>query len=105
MAKHGRMESGEHPYGSNRSSKRPWMAWIILAWALLLSAGACNWLPFRTEGERPFLAEEGPQRKTVVGKEPPYRLVAVDGTICDVPKERYESVKVEDKVWCAWRSR
>jgi hypothetical protein len=77
----------------------------ILAGALVALLQACSLLPFRVEGERPFLGVEGPQRKTVSGKEPPNRLVAVDGTICIVSKERYESVKPEDKVWCAWRAR
>lgn len=78
---------------------------MVLAGALLSPLPACSWLPFRVEGERPFLGTEGPQRKTVAGKEPPGTLVAVDATICIVPSKRFESVKVDDKVWCAWRPR
>ncbi|MGD2121640.1 MAG: hypothetical protein PVJ76_07840 [Gemmatimonadota bacterium] len=77
----------------------------ILAGGLLVSLPACSLLPFRVEGERPLLGDVGPQRKTVVAKEPPCRLVAVDGTICDVPAAKFESVKVDDRVWCAWRER
>jgi hypothetical protein len=30
-------------------------------------------------------------------------LIAVDGTVCMVPAAKYESVKVDDRVWCAWK--
>ena len=76
-----------------------------LALSLFLSLVGCGWLPFRVEGERPLLLEKGPQRKTVVAKEVPNRLIAVDGTVCIVPAAKYESVKVDDKVWCAWKPR
>jgi hypothetical protein len=77
----------------------------VLTGILFSSLPACSWLPFRVEGERPLLGAKGPQRKTVAAKEPPGTLVAVDGTICIVPSNRFESVKVNDKVWCAWRPR
>jgi hypothetical protein len=76
-----------------------------LTGVLLASLPACSLLPFRVEGERPLLADKGPQRKTVAAKEAPGTLVAVDGTICIVPAAKFESTQVDDKVWCAWRPR
>jgi len=76
-----------------------------LALALLPSILGCGWLPFRIEGERPFLGDQGPQRKTVAAKEGPDRLVAVDGTVCIVPAGKFESVEVDDRVWCGWKPR
>jgi hypothetical protein len=51
------------------------------------------------------MGERGPQRKTVTGKEGPDRLIAVDGTLCIVSASKFESVEVNEKVWCAWRPR
>ena len=76
-----------------------------LALALLTSLLGCGWLPFRVEGERPLMGERGPQRKTVTAKEAPDRLIAVDGTLCIVSASKFESVEVNDKVWCAGRPR
>ena len=70
---------------------------------LLSSLVGCGSLPFRVEGERPLWGTIGPQRKTVAAKEPPGRLIAVDGTFCIVPAPRFESAEVGDRVWCTWR--
>ena len=72
--------------------------------ALVFITGCAN-LPFRTQGEHPFGSDRGPQRKTVVSKEPPSRLVAIDGTVCLVSASKYDSVDPEDRVWCDWRPR
>lgn len=85
----------------NRPGIRRWRGTLLLP--LLLCA--CSSLPFRVEGERPLGTDRGPQRKTVSAKEPPSRLVAVDGTVCLVSASRYDSVKVEERVWCDWRPR
>ena len=83
---------------------RIWRGGVLcfLAVVFLAPVAGCGSLPFRIEGERPLLGSEGPQRKTVAAKEAPGRLVAVDGTICMVPAAKFESVEVDDKVWCAW---
>ena len=88
----------------NRTMRRTGRVFLgcFLAVALLLPLGGCALFPFQVEGERPLLGAKGPQRKTVVAKEAPGRLIAADGTYCIVPASRFESVNVEDKVWCAW---
>ncbi len=83
----------------------PGLPSIFLGALLFLFIAGCSFLPFRVEGERPFLSESGPQRKTVAVKEPPNRLVAVDGTVCIVSGDKFESVKVDEKVWCGWETR
>ena len=78
--------------------------------ALSLLAGlafvtGCVNLPFRTEGDAPFGPDRGLERKTVESKEPPSRLVAVDGTVCIVSGSRYAGVEPGDRVLCDWRPR
>ena len=41
-------------------------------------------------------------RKTVAAKKVPTRLVANDGTVCEVSEERYARVALGDLVWCIW---
>ena len=72
--------------------------------ALVFMTGCVN-LPFRTEGDAPFGPDRGLERKTVESKEPPSRLVAVDGTVCIVSGSRYGSVEPGDRVLCDWRPR
>ncbi len=83
-----------------RESVLPWLGMVFF-----LSLSGCIPLPAWIQGERPLGGDKGPQRKTVVAKEAPSLLVAIDGTICLVPGAKYESVKVDDKVWCDWRPR
>jgi hypothetical protein len=78
---------------------------ILLSVLLIFFTAGCSFLPFRVEGEGPLLSASGPQRKTVAAKEPPSRLVAVDGTVCTVSGDKFESVKVDEKVWCGWEHR
>jgi hypothetical protein len=79
---------------------------LVLAGTLAVtSMGACAQLPFRTEGERLPGVPRGPQRKTVSTKEPPSRLVAIDGTVCLVSASRYAEVDPGDRVWCDWQPR
>jgi len=79
---------------------------ILAAGVLILPMlGGCGILPFRVEGESPFAAGDGPQRKNVAAKEAPSRLTAVDGTVCLVPGDKFDSVKIDDKVWCDWKKR
>jgi hypothetical protein len=47
----------------------------------------------------------GPGNKSVSGKEEPWTLVAVDGTLCKTTAAKFERVKIGDRVWCYWRER
>jgi hypothetical protein len=105
MAKHHMLAPSKELHSNGSSDNRLRLASVIVGGALLLSSAGCSWLPFRVEGERPLLGTKGPQRKTVVDKEPPGTLIAVDGTICIVPANKFESTEVDDRVWCEWRPR
>jgi hypothetical protein len=45
---------------------------------------------------------EGTGIKVVDGKQEPNSLVARDGTMCAVSKEKFESTAIGASVWCTW---
>jgi len=45
---------------------------------------------------------DGLGSKPVTGKEAPTRLIARDGSRCDVSKKKYDSTIVGTTVWCVW---
>jgi hypothetical protein len=40
--------------------------------------------------------------KSVYAKQPPFRLIARDGTSCTVSEKKFESTRLGASVWCTW---
>lgn len=72
----------------------------MLILAMIASLASCSLGPRVQLG-----AGDGPGNKVVTGKEEPATLVAVDGTLCLVPADKFDRTKSGDRVWCNWRQR
>jgi hypothetical protein len=75
--------------------------WTVPVLALLL--GGCINTPFGARSE-PRRLQEGLFWKQVFDKSPPAYLIAVDRTVCTVSAERFNQVRVGQRVLCDWKS-
>lgn len=70
--------------------------WRSAVGVLILGASASACLPGHS-------GAPGIGRVRVEGKREPSTLVGQGGVTCDVAREKWETVTIGDRVWCAWQ--